>query len=239
MKKITIFILFSLLGLQISNAQLRFKLGTNITTLTESNNVFANSGYLVRPVLGVIGRRIELGGSTYITPEFLLTWKGQRYKETFELTNSNDTRYVRNSKYKNKFTYFEMPFIFNSGLSDNLMLEFGPSVGLRFSGKREGETIVTTYLSDGSLYQTVNVPENFKYKEVQSATGDGAKRPLNSFDFGLNVGLKYTLESGITIGGRYNFGLIDVTKNNFPIQSADKSWEVNQTFTISASYEFN
>ncbi len=225
--------LFLLVLLQSVQAQVGIKAGGNIATMTSDADVNSKSGAILRFHMGVIGKPVRLSDSWYFEPEFLLSWKGQRYKYDITIVNGNGTKYQRATSYKNKFTYFEIPLMFEKGLYEKVSLEFGPYLSLRIAGKRSGETTVTTTTSGGSS-SVQDFPEDGTYFSYPDGTD--AKRPLESFDVGFNIGAQYHWKEGINFGIRYNFGLIDITKDSYPVKNASNNHEATQTVQLYASY---
>ncbi|MBK6621116.1 MAG: PorT family protein [Saprospirales bacterium] len=74
----------------------------------------------------------------------------------------------------------------------------------------EADVSTTTPLTIGS--QTVDIPANIgAYYDIPR--GDGSF--FNALDLGLNAGLSLYLSPTLYIGGRLNYGLSDVTNNNY------------------------
>lgn len=222
-----IFVIYS------SNAQVALKMGGNIATLSSDDDNNSKSGFLFRYHMGAVLQPIRIADGWYFEPELLLSWKGQKYNYDITVLNSTGTKYIRHTQYKNKFTYFEIPLMFEKGLYEKVSLEFGPYLSLRIAGKKSGTTKVTTIYTDNSS-NVLEFPENEKYSSLPSGTD--ATRPLESFDIGFNIGAQYHWKEGINFGLRYNFGLIDITKDNYPVSNANTNHESNQVIQLYVSY---
>ena len=70
---------------------------------------------------------------------------------------------------------------------------------------------------------------------------------FSTIDFGLNVGAYYYWNQGLFLGGRFNYGLSDVTKDNYDvsrqslnngqfIQRSDKDRNISLQFSLGFSF---
>lgn len=67
---------------------------------------------------------------------------------------------------------------------------------------------------------------------AEDSDGTDIKDSFETTDFGINVGLGYSLPMGVMFSGRYNIGLSDTVKNN--VGDAAK----NGVFQLSVGYKF-
>lgn len=111
-------------------------------------------------------------------------------------------------KVQTHFNYLDIPVLLRVN-ADGLFFEAGPQVGFLLSQK-------TTYDVAGT-----SIPDN------TSTTG------LNKVDFGYAVGLGYQLESGPSIGIRYNGGIADINDKSV---AGDK--QRNSAFQLQLGYMF-
>ena len=185
---------------------------------------------------------------------------------------SNGTRNTLNNVLN---SYIDLPLVLYVRPLSWLEISFGPSAGLlvgstgsgstTFSGKTTGGKTVpehsltleynylgdetgeadvstTTELTIGS--EKVDLPATVgAYFDIPR--GDGSF--FNSLDLGLNAGLSFYLSKTLYLGGRVNYGLSDVTNNNydFSLVKLDAGnariprADTDRNFSIQASVGFN
>ncbi len=151
---------------------LGLKTGMNISTLNgdDTENFDARTGLF-------FGGFAELCVSNdfAIQPELLYSMQGIKFSsEGYDVTF--------------KLDYLNVPVMGKFKLSDDLIVEAGPQVGILLSAKEE-------FKSSGDSFE------------------DDAKDDYKDIDFGANVGLVYQFEGGLNIGARYNLGLSKVDEN--------------------------
>jgi hypothetical protein len=100
--------------------------------------------------------------------------------------------------------YVQLPVMFQYYPASKVYLEAGPQVGLLVNAKTEGP-------NDANK---ADVKDNFK-----------------KADFGVNVGLGVNATKNIGIYGRYNFGVMDVTKS-------DAIYRQNRNLQLGAAIRF-
>jgi hypothetical protein len=229
-------LLFS--AVSFSSAQ-AIKTGFNFVNMGNEKQ-YAKSKVLARYQLGFEFKGAELSDRLSLKPEILLSWQGQNfsYEETFNVFKGK--RKIA-TNYKDKLTYFQLPLLLEAKIMDNLLLEFGPSVGLLLSAKRSGETIITDSDSTGKQTLQTQFSESVRYGSKDNFP-DGQvsfnKRPVSTFDAALNLGGKYKITDNIGIGVRYSYGLTDVFKNNYPFKGASSGRQVNKYLQVSVLYYF-
>ncbi len=123
---------------------------------------------------------IPLAQDFFFGPELLYSAQGVKEEET---EGGVTAEYVL------KLDYIQIPLMFKYFVSDGLSLDLGPQIGFLMSAKEEVEVSG----GDSSLSDSEDVKEFF-----------------SGFDYGLNVGLGYRLESGLFFQGRYNIGLANI-----------------------------
>lgn len=96
-----------------------------------------------------------------------------------------------NSTYTQKLDYLNIPLMFKFYPANSFFLEAGPQIGFSISHKE-------TFDSGFILYDT---SQEFEPK---------------NFDWGLNFGIGFKSESGISLGTRYHFGQNDIYDQDKP-----------------------
>lgn len=91
--RVHLLILIIWLFSELTYAQVAVKMGGNIATMTSDGNINTNSGFLFRFHMGVIGKPVRITDSWYFEPEFLLSWKGQKYTDEFSVLNTTGVTY--------------------------------------------------------------------------------------------------------------------------------------------------
>ncbi len=108
--------------------------------------------------------------------------------------------------YKTNTSYLNLPILFNYYFFDNFAVKAGVQPGLFLGGKEKTK-------SNG-------------HKESENIDG------IETFDFGIPVGVSYEFDFGVIIDARYTIGLSDINKQTYK----DKSR--NEVFTLSVGYRF-
>ncbi|HEY8402151.1 MAG TPA: porin family protein [Cytophagaceae bacterium] len=229
----------------LAMAQTGFKAGINYSTI---------SGYQADYDISSKSKPGFVAGLTFggykdrpgVRFEMLISQKGNRYSST--ATDSfflNTIIYTVETNYKNKFTYLDMPLMFTFPASKRFIFEMGPSLGIRLSGKRKGETTVYNKsiignqivytLSENVKYGDEDVFPNFR-KHIHTRVKDRQfpdRNPVSTFDLGLNIGASYMLSSQLALQARYSTGLTDIFRNNYPVVNAGQSKEVHKIISLS------
>ncbi|MBT8254067.1 MAG: PorT family protein [Flavobacteriaceae bacterium] len=126
------------------------------------------------------------------------------------LYSTQGTKYSESDGYdgKLKFNYLNIPVIAKVEVTDGLNLEAGPQIGFLLSAKDE-----------------FNSPGDSGEEDV--------KEFFKATDFAFALGLSYEMETGLYLGARYNFGIIDVwdTETGFTNR--------NSVFQFSVGYLFD
>lgn len=115
-----------------------------------------------------------------------------------------------------KLDYLNLPLMAKYYIDDRLSLEFGPQIGLLLNAEIESEF---TDKEDPSFNdsETVDVTDEFK-----------------TLDIGVNFGIGYSLESGLSFGARYNLGLLNI----LDIDDSGSNDLKNSIFSFSIAYFF-
>lgn len=220
-------------------AQGGFKIGINLAHMSEQS-LYAKSKILPRLQLGFVFKPIKLSDKTNVTTEMLMTWKGQHYtyQETYETVSS--TRTIK-TDYKDKFTYWEMPVLVATTLTNKLQVQFGPIFSLRFSGKKSGKTNLSVYdkTSKTSTNQEFNEDARYGDKDKYPSGTEGLfSGPLKTFEMSLALGASYRVFPKIAVYGRYVYGLSDVFNNNYPFKNASGTKEINKGIQFGVLFLF-
>ena len=93
-----------------------------------------------------------------------------------------------NVDYKDHLHYINLPVMIWFFVNDHFSIHGGPYLGAFITGKKKGNNFGT------------EVNESIKN--------------IKPLDFGLALGLAYHMNNGLTIGGRYNFGIADIAKDS-------------------------
>ncbi len=97
-------------------------------------------------------------------------------------------------------------------LSGSIVNEFSTALDYRFRRDNPGEVDFSSGTTSIIVDGTQNIiPQSLTaYYQFTEETG----KPYKRFDVGLNVGAYYYWNQGLFLGGRFNYGLIDVTEEN-------------------------
>ncbi len=110
-------------------------------------------------------------------------------------------------------SYLHLPILIKYKLSENVPISFssGPYLGLLIKANEKG----TSYIDTAGFIFTD--PEPIIIEPIQKYDND-IKKNYKKFDFGLSIQLDYEIKINNKISGvifsRFNYGLIDVLKNN-------------------------
>jgi len=116
-----------------------------------------------------------------------------------------------------RMVYFEMPVLLNYGVANhNFMV--GPSFSYLVSSLNK---VTTVYEST-----TENIPT---LEEAVWGYTDGFKK----YDFAIVAGYEYSLKPQLNLGVRLNYGLVDITDNNY---FNDDSFDNNVQFRVYVTY---
>nr|WP_321453546.1 porin family protein [uncultured Carboxylicivirga sp.] len=145
--------------------------------------------------------RFSLSETFAFQPELLYSGQGSKYSES-------ETGYSYDQTLK--LNYLNIPLMFKYYASNGFNIQAGPQLGFLMSAKmKEEET------ADGT---TISVEEDIKDQ-------------VKGFDFGLDFGLGYDLESGLGFDLRYGLGLTNIVDND----DADGK---NSVISLAVSYAF-
>ena len=97
----------------------------------------------------------------------------------------------QNGTFTQKLNYVNLPLMFKGYLAKTFFIETGPQIGLAISHKEEFD----------SSFDLFDTSQEFD---------------PNNFDWGVNFGLGFKTEDGVTISTRYHFGFGDVYSDGKP-----------------------
>ena len=106
-----------------------------------------------------------------------------------------------------KYDFINIPIMAKYYFTEGLAIEAGPYVGFLMKA------------------------EHKIYGDSSALSGD-VKDEMNTLDFGLGIGARYSLNNGFFAGARYNLGLSDIPKEN------DGDAIKNSVIQISVGYKF-
>lgn len=196
-------------GLAYAQSVFGIKGGMNISRISGDDAIGSSDSHLGMHI-GLL-MQYNLMQALVVQPELLYTQKGYNYKYT-----AGEIDY----KVRNSFDYFELPVLFklNAAVGDVRIQPFiGPSISYLVSGKKYEKLT-----SDNS---TTTVTHN------SDVSGQ-----LNKVAFGFAVGAEFVFKNKFIFGGRYNFGLSDIYKDNLDGQGPDVQ---NGVFMLNLGYLFN
>lgn len=213
MKKLCLVALAAIFSLTAVNAQdVKYgpKLGLNLASLN-GDDADELDGRTSFNVGGAV--EIPISEKFSFQPEFLYSAQGAKFEETFvEQGISVDTETTI------RLDYINVPLMAKYYVAEGFSLEVGPQIGILLTSEAEVEA------------SAVVNGETVSASETQDLKDD-----TNGIDFGVNLGLGYTLENGLNFGARYNLGLSNV--NDF--EGSDDIKTTNGVFQISVGYFFN
>jgi len=207
MKKVFFSIGLCLLGffsMQAQEAKFGLKGGVNLAKIVGD---VANTEMRTSFHVGGIAE-IPLAQDFFFGPEILYSSQGTKSNETETVIGETFT-----SDITLKLDYIYLPLMFKYYVADNFSLDLGPQIGFLISAKQEFETNSAGVISSGTI-------------DVKDST--------SGFDYGLNVGLGYRLESGLFFQGRYNIGLANIY--DFP--DDDDANAQNSVIQVSLGFMF-
>jgi len=196
MKKVILCGAIALFGFLSANAQeVQFgaKAGVNLATLTGDNDGDVNG--LTSFHVGAVAE-FKISDKFSFQPELMYSAQGakEEYKETYTILG---TTYTDDVTAKIKLDYINIPLMAKFYVAEGFSLEAGPQVGFLLSAKSEFEFTETT--DDGT---TVS--------EISGSEEEDIKDGISGFEYGLNFGVGYKMDSGLNFGARYNLGLGNV-----------------------------
>jgi hypothetical protein len=173
---------------------LGLKTGLNVATISgdDTDNLSSRTGLF-------FGGFAELcvSNDVAIQPELLYSMQGAEYT----MSEGYDGKF--------KLDYLNVPVMVKVKLTDELIVEAGPQVGILLSAKDE-------FTSSGDSGE------------------EDIKDEVKGVDFGANLGLVYQFEGGLNIGARYNLGLSNI--NDF--DGSDSFKNQNGVFQFSVGFRF-
>ncbi|MCS6823885.1 MAG: PorT family protein [Cytophagaceae bacterium] len=225
-----------------SLSQIGFRYGFNLANMSAGNEETVKSKFLLRQHFAISTKIANVSDNTVCMLEFMFSQKGQNYfyQETFR--NTDGGTYTIDTRYKNKFSYLDMPLVFHTKITENFGLEYGAYTGLLLSGKRKGSTTTTTS-GPGYASSTNIFPEDASYSDkTKWPSGMDARRPVKPYDTGILFGFNFSLKqflSGAVFGMRYVYGLTDVMNNNYPIKNTSRVRETHGIIQLSIMFYKN
>ncbi|WP_434063904.1 porin family protein [Mangrovimonas cancribranchiae] len=131
-----------------------------------------------------------------VQAELLFSTQGAKDEYSESETNGGIT-YSLKEESKVKLNYVNIPVMFKYYIVNGFNVSAGPQVGILASAKEEYD--YEESVSGGGMNQT----------ESGSAERD-IDDNLKSIDFGLNFGVGYKMDMGLTFDARYNLGLMNI-----------------------------
>ncbi len=183
MKKLLIFTVIALIGFVPVNAQdINFgaKAGVNFASITGDDTDGLSSRTSIHA--GLVAE-IVISEKFSFQPELLYSSQGADYKES----EGYDGSY--------QLDYLNIPLMAKFYVGDGFSLEAGPQVGFCMSANED-----FTFSSVGQ--------KSVAQKSV--AEKEDISEFVKDFDFGINVGVGYKMESGLNFGARYSLGLANI-----------------------------
>tara|TARA_R110002073_G_scaffold139232_2_gene289413 strand:- start:198437 stop:199033 length:597 start_codon:yes stop_codon:yes gene_type:complete len=121
-----------------------------------------------------------------------------------ELMYSQQGYEIKNSNgtFTQKLNYINVPLMFKGYLAKTFFIEAGPQIGLAISHKEEFD----------SGFDLFDTSQEFE---------------PNNFDWGVNFGIGFKTENGVTFSTRYHFGLGDVYDDGKP---SNRVWQFSMGF---------
>lgn len=161
---------------------------------------------------------LDSDGFLGIKPELYYITKGFQVNGEIDLTSLGGTRTEFESK--RNLGYISLPILLNIN-AGGLFFELGPEFAYMVNSINEQKT--SEYSKNGDkIGQT-------KEEKVTS------KEDLSSFDFGYVAGLGYMSDMGLSIGLRYNGGLMGIIDTK---DSDNEKGIKNSVFMVSVGYMF-
>lgn len=151
---------------------------------------------------------IPLAQDFFFGPEVLYSSQGAKSSTSEEILGETFS-----SDISLKLDYIQVPLMFKYYVADNFSLDLGPQLGFLMSAKQDFETNSAGITDSGTI-------------DVKDST--------SGFDYGLNVGLGYRLESGLFFQGRYNIGLANI----YDFSDDDDAKAQNSVIQVSLGFMF-
>lgn len=194
-------------GLVHAQSVFGIKGGMNISRITGSDAVSSSDSHLGAH-LGLL-MKYNVMEALVFQPELLYTQKGYNYKYSM-----NDINY----NISNSFDYIEIPLLMklNVAVGDIRVQPFlGPSVSYLISAKSK---------------------EKLSNDDTSITHDNDVADQLNKLAFGFAVGAEFVFQRRFIFGGRYNFGLSNIYKDDLAQQGPDVQ---NGVFMLNLGYLFN
>lgn len=225
MKK-TLLLLTAILGANSTNAQLKVKAGTNISSITGSTNVSVspNKNYTFdfnERTKSKTGFYVGLGYELSITDKFNVT------PELIYNQMGANGKMVRNQKSTFKHDYLSLPVFFEYKLIDNLRLGLGLQINQLIQSKSKEEIVSTMPFTEEEITETTEGKNSEFFKKT---------------NYGLTAGASYTFLENFSVEARYYFGVSNIyNEDKLPkmdgvITTANAK---NQSIQIGLAYKFN
>lgn len=152
-------------------------------------------------------------------PELLFSLQGGKHKRDIGIPGGIWQHLIF------KFSYIQLPLLFEIKPVANFGILVGPQFGLNVSRK-----VTVTFFDDYWNWRIATYPDSSGKKSVTKSGSDFDDEIFNGglkrFDTAMVFGLQYTIQR-LTIGARYNLGLAD--SHDFPTGygSDTKGWRSN------------
>jgi Outer membrane protein beta-barrel domain len=246
MKK-TILSIVALLSIGLTNAQkinYGFKAGLNISmdnTNLKDHKVVGESdlykSYTGFHLGGFIA--LSLNEKWVLQPELLYSTQGfkNEYRRDFSSDNAqispNNTLSIDDIL---KFSYLNLPIMFQYKPISKLAIEFGPQLGYMLAGESKHTSTNTSQGVTTTYYKTYDL-----FNLIDSETGERYPNAVKRFDFSLNLGASYDITKNVFAQARYNMGLTNI-RNLDPRETYDEKYDLtsikNSVIQLSVGYKF-
>lgn len=238
-----ILILFILTTFSLSSfaqgAKWGIKAGSNLSSLSDLVEKYpkGDDGYHITQKDGnglFVGfhagvfANLKMSRLIHFQPELLFSLQGGKHKRDIGIPGNIWQHLVF------KFYYVQLPLLFEIKPIANLGVLIGPQIGLNVSRK-----VTITFFDDYWDWHIAAYPDSNKKKTETKSGSDFDDEIFNGglkkFDAAMVFGLQYTIQR-VTMGARYNLGLVN--GNDYPTGygSATKGWRCN---VIQASLGFS
>lgn len=193
MKKTLLFAALLATGLTV-NAQTKFgvKVGAQLSDLIDNKSFDAKDkiGFQVGGFANIL-----LTEKLSFQPELLYSFQGAKLESTDVYTTHEGTILTAKTDVNFNLSYLQLPLMMKWKATKNFNVEFGPQVGLKLTSKAKGDIT----LSGNEIHEKTKIDEKLD--------------DIESFDFGLNLGVGYEIEGGFNLGVRYGLGLTEIAKD--------------------------
>ena len=198
----------------VNSQEIRYgaKAGINYTILNGDYEIGFDAKFRASFHTGVVVE-VMISDKFSVQPELTYSSQGFKY-ETEELLGGITDITLKGVS---KLDYLNLPVMGKFYITEGLSVQFGPQVGFLLSAEREIETPEIPVLD--TAIELLGLPT---LNEVIEALGitilDDVKRNYKNIDFGINVGIGYTLKQQLFFDARLHLGLFNI--NNNPLTSS-------------------